>query len=156
MSYADSDADENRALLEDSQSPRHFQNNLGNDHANTITDKLSFFDPRRKFYRYFTLIFICFLLFGTYFCYVLPGALENEFERDLKISTSQFTVFNSLYSWPNIFLCFFGGFLIDRVLGNRLGAILFSSFVSIGQLMFAYGAFTKNLTLMYIGTFVFG
>ena len=53
------------------------------------------FDPRKKFYRYFALIFICMLTFGPYFCYVLPGALEYEFENDLKISTSKFTLFVS-------------------------------------------------------------
>jgi dipeptide/tripeptide permease len=136
--------DETQSLLDDSTSETN------NKHI------LSFFDPRRKFYRYFSLIFICLLLFGTYFCYVLPGALEHQFEHDLKISTSQFTVFNSLYSWPNIFLCFFGGFLIDRILGNRLGAIVFSTFVTIGQLIVSYGAFTRNVPLMYFGTFVFG
>lgn len=142
--YADTEVEETQSLL-NSASVRQ------ND-----DQSMSLFDPRHKFYRYFSLIFICMLLFGTYFCYVLPGALEHQFEHDLKITTSQFTIFNSLYSWPNIFLCFFGGFLIDRVLGNRLGAIVFSSFVTMGQFIVSYGAYTKNVTIMYVGTFVFG
>lgn len=114
------------------------------------------FDPNKKSFRYFSLVFICLLTTGPYFCYVLPGALEKEFEHDLDISTTQFTIFTSLYSWPNIILCFFGGFLIDRVLGVRLGTIIFSCFVTIGQLMFAIGAYTKSIWLMYIGRFIFG
>ena len=33
--------------------------------------EFSCFDPKKKFYRYFSLIFICLLTFGPYFCYVL-------------------------------------------------------------------------------------
>jgi dipeptide/tripeptide permease len=118
--------------------------------------RVPFFDHRKTWVRVLVLFLICFLLFGTYFCYVQTGALQNEFQRDLKITTSQFTVFNSLYSWPNILLCFFGGYLIDKLLGHRLGAILFSCFVSLGQLALAFGAFKKNVFFMYIATFLFG
>ena len=41
--------------------------------------------------------------------------------------------FYAWYSWPNVILCFFGGFLIDRVFGVRIGAIIFSLFVTAGQ-----------------------
>lgn len=53
-------------------------------------------------------------------------------------------------------IVFFGGFLIDKLLGVRLGAILFSCCVSFGQIIFGYGAYTKNIWLMYIGRFIFG
>ena len=53
--------------------------------------------------------------------------------RDLDLSTSQFMGFYAWYSWPNVILCFFGGFLIDRVFGVRIGAIIFSLFVTAGQ-----------------------
>jgi hypothetical protein len=115
-----------------------------------------FFDPKGKPYRYFGLIFICMLTFGPYFCYVLPGALEKEIERDLKITTTEFTVFTSLYSWPNVVLCFFGGYLIDRVLGMRFGAILFSCLITFGQILFGYGAYCNKTIMMDIGRFVFG
>jgi hypothetical protein len=111
------------------------------------------FDPRKKFYRYFALIFICMLTFGPYFCYVLPGALEYEFENDLKISTSKFTLFVSLYSWPNVILCFFGGILIDNILGIRVGAILFSCLVTVGQLLFGLGAYLDKIWIMDVGNY---
>lgn len=127
---------------------------LSNNNAEPATYKL--LDPRSKFYRYFGLIFICMLTFGPYYCYVLPGALEKEIERDLKITTTEFTVFTSLYSWPNVVLCFFGGYLIDKVLGVRLGAILFSCLITIGQLLFGYGAYVNKTIVMDIGRFIFG
>jgi len=113
-------------------------------------------DPRKKIFRYFALIFICLLSFGTEFCYVLPGALENQFENDLKITTSQFSVFFSLYSWPSALLCLFGGFLIDRVVGIRTGAVIFTSIVVVGQYVFGLGAFINKVWLMDLGRFVVG
>ena len=46
--------------------------------------------------------------------------------------------FYAWYSWPNVILCFFGGFLIDRVFGVRIGAIIFSLFVTAGQVSALY------------------
>ncbi|XP_076824533.1 lysosomal dipeptide transporter MFSD1-like [Clavelina lepadiformis] len=60
------------------------------------------------------------------------------------------------YSWPNVVLCFFGGFLLDRVFGVRLGSIIFSVFVLIGQLIYALGATVEKLWLMDVGRFIFG
>lgn len=37
----------------------------------------------------------------------------------MDITTSQFMLMYSLYSWPNVIICFFGGYLIDRWLGIR-------------------------------------
>ena len=124
------------------------------------TEKQSVFqimmDPTKRYYRYFALIFICFLGFGSYFCYDTPAALEDQFKRDLKISTSTFTVFYSVYSWPNVILSFFGGILIDRVLGIRLGAIIFASFILVGQVLFGVGALVDQIWLMDVARFIFG
>jgi hypothetical protein len=116
----------------------------------------SIFDPSRNFFRYFCLIFISLLTFGLEFCYVMPGALEDHFESDLKITTGTFTMFNSYYSMANVIFCFFGGFLIDNLLGVRLGAVIFSSFVTIGQILFGYGAYCNRIWLMNVGRFIFG
>ena len=113
-------------------------------------------NPRKFFFRYFALIFMCLLSFGSYFCYDTPGALQDHFKKDLKINTATFTAFYSWYSWPNVVLCFLGGYLIDRVFGIRLGAIVFSVLVLIGQIIFASGALFNSIWLMDVGRFVFG
>jgi dipeptide/tripeptide permease len=74
-----------------------------------------------------------------FFYFFKPAALQDNFKKDLKISTSTFTAFYSWYSWPNVILCFFGGYLIDRLFGIRWGAIIFSFIVFLGQLVFAFG-----------------
>jgi MFS family permease len=91
---------------------------------------------------------------GSYFCYDTPGALQDEITRDMSISTAEFSSLYAWYSWPNVILCFFGGFLIDRLFGIRLGAIIFSLFIFAGQLVFAFGAFANKFWLMELGRFM--
>ena len=62
----------------------------------------------------------------------------------------------SIYSWPNVILCFIGGFLIDRVFGIRLGTIIYMFILLIGQLIFAAGGLIDAYWLMIVGRFVFG
>ncbi|XP_042371146.1 major facilitator superfamily domain-containing protein 1-like, partial [Plectropomus leopardus] len=90
-------------------------------------------DPRHLLHRVVVLIFMCFLGFGSYFCYDNPAALQTQVLQDLSLNTAKFMQLYAWYSWPNVVLCFFGGFLIDRVFGIRLGTIIFSLFVCVGQ-----------------------
>ena len=78
------------------------------------------------------------LITGSYFCYDNPAALQDTMIRDLNINEGQFMAFYSFYSWPNVVLCMFGGYLIDRFFGLRLGAIIFSLFVTVGQVRLCY------------------
>lgn len=113
-------------------------------------------DPRRAAHRFTVLIFICFLSFGSYFCFDNPAALQDQITKDMKTTSKSYMLLYSLYSWPNVILCFFGGFLIDRVFGIRLGTIIFSLFVCVGQIIFALGALLDHYWLMLAGRFVFG
>ncbi|XP_068174252.1 lysosomal dipeptide transporter MFSD1 isoform X2 [Antennarius striatus] len=113
-------------------------------------------DPRRLPHRLVILLFMCFLGFGSYFCYDNPAALQTEVIQDLDLNTARFMQLYAWYSWPNVVLCFFGGFLIDRVFGIRLGTVIFSLFVCAGQVIFAAGALVNLFWLCEIGRFVFG
>ncbi|XP_056139320.1 major facilitator superfamily domain-containing protein 1 [Lampris incognitus] len=113
-------------------------------------------DPGHLLHRVIFLLFMCFLGFGSYFCYDNPAALQTQFLQDMKLSTSQFMQLYAWYSWPNVILCFLGGFLLDRVFGIRLGTIIFSLFVCVGQVIFATGALLDRFWLMEVGRFVFG
>jgi len=112
--------------------------------------------PLSKLYRYSALFFMCFLGFGSYFCFDNPGALPDVISKDMSLTTTQFTYLYSSYSWPNVVLCFIGGFLIDRVFGIRLGAALYAFIIFIGQIIFACGSLWNSFFLMIIGRIVFG
>ena len=74
----------------------------------------------------------------------------------MQIDITSYTLLYSLYSWPNVVLSVFGGFLLDRVFGVRLGAIIFSILVCAGQLVFALGAYFNSFITMLAGRFIFG
>ncbi|KAG8001954.1 Major facilitator superfamily domain-containing protein 1 [Nibea albiflora] len=78
-------------------------------------------DPSHLLHRVVVLVFMCFLGFGSYFCYDNPAALQTQVIRDLNLNTKEFMQLYAWYSWPNVVLCFFGGFLIDRVFGISIG-----------------------------------
>ncbi len=113
-------------------------------------------DPLSAPYRYSMLIFVCFLSFGSYYCYDNPAALNTIFTTDLGMNAVDFMNLYAWYSWPDIIMSFIGGILIDRVLGVRWGAIVFAAFVFIGQILFAGGAFAGSYGLMYFARFIFG
>lgn len=62
----------------------------------------------------------------------------------------------SVYSWPNVILCFIGGFLIDRVFGIRWGTNIYTFIAMVGQILFAVGALVKDFWVMMLGRFLFG
>lgn len=112
--------------------------------------------PSSALHRYFVLFFMCMLGFGSYYCYDNPGALQNQIVADMGISVGSFSQLYAWYSWPNSILCFFGGFLIDRILGIRMGAIVFAGFILLGQIVFAGGALINQYWVMILGRFIFG
>ncbi|XP_057355607.1 major facilitator superfamily domain-containing protein 1 isoform X4 [Manis pentadactyla] len=113
-------------------------------------------DPSRLAHRLLVLLLMCLLGFGSYFCYDNPSALQSQVKRDMQVNTTKFMLLYAWYSWPNVVMCFFGGFLIDRVFGIRWGTIIFSVFVCIGQVVFALGGIFNAFWLMEFGRFVFG
>lgn len=112
--------------------------------------------PKRALYRFLGLALMCILGFGSYFCFDNPGALQDNFRTDLQMSTSEFVLLYSIYSWPNVILCFLGGFLLDSVFGIGLGTVIYMGLTLIGQIIFASGAMVNTFWLMMLGRFIFG
>ena len=98
---------------------------------------------------------LAFSLSGDYFCLDNPAALESNILRDLQITETEYMGFYSFSQWPSAIMCLISGFLIDRILGVRLGIGLFSWVVSIGQVLFATGAFVNKYWLMCLGRIMF-
>ena len=71
------------------------------------------------------------------------------------ISTSQYTLFFSLYSFPNIVVAFFFGFFADRF-GRRISIIACGIFIFVGEAFFAFGIIKRVFALAAIGRFIYG
>ena len=110
------------------------------------------FHPSRAVYRFTILFFVSFITYGSYFAYDSIGAIAPMIIEAMHIGREQIGMMYSFYSWPNIVMVFFGGFLIDRI-GTRKASILFSSLVFLGALIVAAA---KSFPLMLAGRVLFG
>lgn len=111
--------------------------------------------PSDPAYRRVILAVTCLLTFGSYFCFDTPGALVTEISRGLDLTSFEYNVLFSVYSWPNTVLVFVGGVLIDRY-GNRFSAVALSVLVLVGQLVMAVGVALRAYWLLLVGRFLFG
>ncbi|KAI1287440.1 Major facilitator superfamily domain-containing protein 1 [Halotydeus destructor] len=112
--------------------------------------------PRFRLHRYIALALMCCMGFGSYFAYDSPASLQGHITQDMNVNTASFAMLYAVYSWPNVILCFFGGYLIDGVFGIRLGAVIFATLILIGQLVVSFGAFSNAFLLMELGRLIFG
>jgi hypothetical protein len=79
-------------------------------------------NPRATSYRISVLICACFLIFGNYFVYDLPGALVDTIKQTVpvnggKMDQATFQLLYSIYNFPNIALALVGGIMIDKFFG---------------------------------------
>jgi len=111
-------------------------------------------------YPQLVLLCICLMTFGSYFVYDVPGAIPSQlcdwFGGPDKYSKSMNLNLYSVYGYPNIFLAFCGGIVIDSWLGIRKGTLLFCALIFLGQAIFAWAVYTRIYWLCLVGRFVFG
>ncbi len=103
-------------------------------------------------YRWWVLLFVSLLTYGSYFAYDSIGAISTMLMKALHITHQDIGLMYSLYSWPNIVMVFFGGLLIDKI-GTRKASMIFSTLIVIGATLVATAI---NFKLMLLGRFIFG
>ena len=131
-------------------------NNVDTNETEVISGCGIVCNPHSKYHRFAVLGFICFLSFGTYFCYDGPAALQKQILTDMNVNKESFMTLYAWYSWPSVVMSLCGGFLIDKVFGVRMGAIIFALFITAGQLVFGMGAYLDKFWLMKAGRCIFG
>lgn len=118
------------------------------------------------------LLFIMHLTFGSYWVFDTPGAIQKQLQAYLDPGVAPTDSWYtdglnlwlySIYSYPNIVLAFFGGYIVDAITGLRAGTLLFCGLVLLGQLVFALGIQMVGSTggktgyaVMMIGRLIFG
>jgi len=119
-------------------------------------------------YQVMMLVLICLIPIGSYFGMDSPAPIETALKKSLTgsestdetgpldLSHSNYMMFMTIYTLPNIVLCFFAGYFIDTLWGRRKAAIICSTVVASGAFLFATGAYMNNLILCYVGRFIFG
>merc|ERR1719498_1556432 len=82
--------------------------------------------------RWLVLVLVSWVMFGSYYCYDNPAALNTYLTAKGNgthgpgLSSTQFNGLYSAYSFPNMVLPFFGGYLVDK-LGCRVMVVVFSA-----------------------------
>ena len=74
---------------------------------------------------------MCFMVCGSYMCYDFPAILNSSIQEEFKQTSTSINILYSVYSFPNIILPLFGGYLIDY-LGIRKGIFIFTFLLVIG------------------------
>jgi MFS family permease len=114
------------------------------------------------------IVMVCLVPFGDYYSMDSPGAMEyyvkesmTGFTKDKngtaqKLNQDEYGNLYAIYSFPNIFLCIVGGYILDSVLGRRKGTFVFAAIVTLGQLLVTIAAKYNSIIMMYCGRFLFG
>jgi len=78
------------------------------------------------------LVFGCFFLMGSYFCYDIPSSLGGYFKKEpYEWESNKVALMFSVYSLPNTVLPLVGGILIDKI-GVKVSLIGFTTILTIG------------------------
>lgn len=98
------------------------------------------------------------ILFSDYYCYDNPAALKTQIGDRMGNPSDYetlFSLFYTLYSFPNIVLPFFSGYFVDTY-GVFICMLTFTIFEIVGQAIFATGLTVKSWPVMMIGRLIYG
>ena len=140
-----------------------------NDFTRTLKDNTAF--------RWGILLLVAFVQAANYYFYDAISPLKRDLEEHFHFTNTDFGLFVSAYSIPNIFLlmCIWGGIILDR-LGIRRTGSLFVFLMTGGAIITAYGAseyysnggfgyrfmssfftgYSPEIKMMLLGRFLFG
>lgn len=127
--------------------------------------------------RWSVLLLASAVMFFNYYFYDALSPLKDLMQTNLGFSSTDYGIFVSAYSVPNVFLLMavLGGIILDKI-GIRITGFSFVFLMGIGALITAYGAsesylagglgydfmnsfmpkYNPALKMMYLGFFVFG
>jgi MFS family permease len=110
------------------------------------------FHPAGRAYRFTVLLFVGFIIYGSYFAYDSIGAIADSLMPALGIGQRQIGILYSMYSFGPMLFLFLAGFLIDRM-GTRVASLVFTGLITLGAVVVAI---SSSIWPMYVGRFVFG
>ncbi|MGC9375186.1 MAG: MFS transporter [Bacteroidales bacterium] len=127
--------------------------------------------------RWTVLLLASAVMFFNYYFYDALSPLKDLMQINLGFSSTDYGLFISAYSVPNVFLLMavLGGIILDKI-GIRITGFSFVLLMSLGSLITAYGAsdmylsgglgyhfmdsfltqYNPSLKMMYLGFFIFG
>ncbi|KAG0057075.1 hypothetical protein BGZ83_001924 [Gryganskiella cystojenkinii] len=134
-------------------------NNNINSSSSTLGDVASRPPPNKRRIRWAMLAAACLVMFGNYYAFDNPAALNKPLQEYMGQTDDQYAYFLNLlytsYSIPNIILPWIGGLAADRF-GLRKMLLFLSIMVVIGQAVVCWGLERRNVAVMILGRILFG
>ena len=109
-----------------------------------------------RVYRYAIAFFIFLANTCLFFAVELPSGLQKIILNVLDIDAKQYNLLFSISTWPDVVLSVFGGLLVDRVIGIRVGVLLVAVVGVVGKAIFTIGGFFSSYVVILLGRVVFG
>ena len=113
-------------------------------------------DPHKSVHGYVIVLLLCVARLGIVFCIDNPAPLESAILGVMRIDISRYELLYAVYAWPNAIVPLLGGILIDKLIGLRVGFILFITVACTGQFLVALAAYLNWFWLMVVGRLIFG
>lgn len=109
------------------------------------------------FWRWAAVPFVGVLQFTNYFCYYNPQPLQTTLLKPpLQLTSTEYNILFSIYSFPNIVMTPIGGWMIDKK-GLYFSMIVFIIFMIIGQSLIVFlGGVFNNYSIILVGRFISG
>ena len=82
-------------------------------------------DPHKSAHAYVIVLLLCVAYLSLIFCIGNPAPLESSIVNVMQVDITQYELLFAVYSWPNAIVPLLGGLLIDKLIGLRVGFILF-------------------------------
>ncbi|KAG0371816.1 hypothetical protein BGX24_001123, partial [Mortierella sp. AD032] len=115
--------------------------------------------PNESRIRWAMLAAACLVLFGNYYAFDNPAALNQPLQEYMQMSDDTYAYFLNIlytsYSLPNIVLPWLGGYASD-VFGHRRLLISLSATVAFGHFVVCLGVERRSVPAMVIGRVLFG
>ncbi|KAF9123466.1 hypothetical protein BGW39_008934 [Mortierella sp. 14UC] len=115
--------------------------------------------PKESRVRWAMLGAACMVLFGNYYAFDNPAALNQPLQEYMQMSDDTYAYFLNIlytsYSLPNIVLPWLGGYASD-IFGHRRLLILLSATVALGHFVVCLGVEHRSVPAMVLGRVLFG
>lgn len=138
-------------LLLDAEVPSYVTN------EGTLSSCLSYLcDPNCRPYRYMIAILVSMIEGILTYCCQFPAGIQSTMIKVMDLDNTQYDIFFTAYTWPDIAMSIIGTILIDKYFGIRKGIVIFTAIVFIGQTVISIGAYTNIYHVMLIGRLFIG
>ena len=113
-------------------------------------------DPNCRPYRYLIAILLSCVLGIISYCTEIPGGIQATTIRVMKLDNTQYNMIYTAFTWPDIVMSVLGSITVNRFLGVRVGFIVFTVLLLLGQTLCSIGTYVNSFLVFLLGRVLLG